>query len=318
MDEFEFNLFVGIAIHFGGKKPAYWSGTAGMGTTYRAQFDNKWALGGQFGVNAAVNFYNGGLGSLEGDKKIHVDKVLSGSLTLGGGRGGAMPIRPTDIQSGTGMMDRFIGSATGGTSFVLNNSGRNQQVGFVQLRAVNVSFQFYNDVGKFKKLGIADGYDRWWTGGGNLSIGTLDQKYQFTIAMDVFTADTNSNVKPDGTIVKKEEKYKGSYMLDSPINDVTPENALGDNFNAGQLTQEYLDVYRKGNPFSNNRHSFNLNQGRTSIRLNTPFGQFGTNNLGQGNMYPQNSIHKWIDFHLIPSEVRNGWEFSYQQNWRNE
>lgn len=315
MNEFEYRLFIGLSVHFGGGKPAYWSGTAGVGAGYRVQFPNG-GLGGQLGANAAVNFYNGGLGSLPSSSKLHLDYVLSGAATIGGGKGGAMSIHPMDIQSGTGMTDKFSGSVTAGTSFVFNNSGRNQQVGFLQLRGANVSFQLYNDVGKFKRIGLSDGYDRWWTGGGNLSIGTLDQDYRFTAAMDVFTADTNSDIMPNGLTAPK--GYDGNYKLDTPIDPNTPQDALGDLFNAGQLDQDYLDKYRDGVLWNEQKHDFRLNQGRTSLRLNTPFGQFGANSIGQGNMYPQNSIHKWIDFHMIPSTVKNSWEFSFQKGWFDE
>ncbi|MFV0304662.1 MAG: hypothetical protein ACK5IC_04160 [Moheibacter sp.] len=315
MNEFEYRLFLGLSIHFGGGKPAYWSGTAGVGAGYRVQFPND-GLGGQIGANATVNFYNGGLGSLPSSSKQHLDFILSGAATIGGGKGGTMSIHPFHLDSGTGMIDRFKFSGTLGTNIVFNNDKRNQQVGFAQIRVWKGSFSFYNDFDGFKKIGIADGYDRWWTGGGNFTFGSLDDDFQFIIGSDVFTADTNSDIMPNGLTAPK--GYNGNYRLDTPIDPNTPQDALGDLFNAGQLDQDYLDKYRDGVSWNEQKHDFILNQGRTSLRFNTPFGQFGANSIGQGNMYPQNSIHKWTDFHLIPSTVKNSWEFSFQKGWFDE
>jgi len=331
MNDLDFNVFVGLSIHFGGGKPAYWSGTAGVGASYR--FQEKNAFGAQANLNAAVNFYNGGLGALPGDNKIHIDNVLTAGLTLGSGRGEPMTIKPLHLGSGSGMVDNFKYSATLGTNFILNNSGRNQQVGFTQLRAWKGSFTFYNDFNKFQAIGIADGYDRWWTGGGNFTFGSRNDEFQLVIASDVFTADTDSQEKyykdkdmeklieagifPEGT------KSGYSYDVDE-LNTPRPggmfdKETYGYTPNIAQeLDQSYLDGFRNGTQWNQNAHSFDLNQGRTSFRLNTPYGQFGVNGLGAGHMYSQDIIHRVINFHLIPSTRENNWEFSYKNGFRNE
>lgn len=321
MDELDYNIFIGLSLHFGGRKPAHWSGTAGVGMSYKIQKND--GFGAQFNANATVNFYNGGLGALSSGNKLHIDQVYSAGVTLGSGRGEPMTIYPLHLDSGSGMVDHFKYSGSIGTNIIRNNSGRNQQVGFTQLRAFSGSFSFYNDFGGFQKIGIADGYDRWWTGGGNLTIGSRNSEFQLVIGSDVFTADTDSQVKnytdqelldgnfPEGT--------KSGYSFDDfDINIPKPDNfkdVLDYTPNiANELDQNYLNEFRNGTQWNPNAHSFNLNQGRTSFRLNTPYGQFGANRMGQSSMISQDLIHRMINFHLIPSTRPNSWEFQHKQN----
>lgn len=308
MDELETNFFAGLSWHFGGGK-SYMSGTAGIGVSRRIDFV-------QPGVNLAVNFYNGGLGALPDSRKMNYDTVFTGKLTAGAGRGNPMDIYPMHIDSGTGMEDRFKYSATVGTSFILNNSGRNQQAGFVQLCAGDFSFQTYNDFGGFKKIGISDGYDRWWTGGGNFTFGAKNSSYQFIIASDVFTADTDSFSETDRlTADKNLESFNnndtGSWF------EKTTARAL--NYSPGTATEvdaDFLRRSRNNTAWDADMHSFDLNQGRTSFRGHTPQGNFGVNGLGSGHMYSQEIIHRAINFHLIPSERENYWEFQVTPKMR--
>ncbi|MFV0305252.1 MAG: hypothetical protein ACK5IC_07220, partial [Moheibacter sp.] len=174
------------------------------------------------------------------------------------------------------------------------------------------------------KIGIADSYDRWWTGGGNFTFGSLDDDFQFIIGSDVFTADTDSQVS---NYTEEEllngnfpEGAKSGYSFDEyDLNTPKPGGIFDEETYAytpniaKELNQSYLNDFRNKTQWNKNAHSFNLNQGKTSLRLNTPFGQFGVNNLGQSNMFSQDIIHRMINFHLIPSTVENGWEFQFKQ-----
>ena len=305
MNELEARFFVGLSWHFGGNK-SYMSGTAGIGVSRRINFVEP-------GVNLAVNFYNGGLGALSNSSEMNFDTVLTAKVTAGTGNGNPMTVYPLHINSGTGLVDNFNYSATIGTNFILNNNQRNQQVGFVQVRAGDFSFQTYNDFGGFKKLGLSDGYDRWWTGGGNLTFGARNSNYQVVIANDVFTADTDSDNQLDDMNAKKslEEFNKKTYnsyfdKIKNRLTEYSPSQA-------SELTQPFLDERRGGKLYNESAHSFDLNQGRTSFKLNTPQGNYGINSLGSSNMYSQNIIHRAINFHLIPSVRENNWEFQYSQ-----
>lgn len=314
MDELDYNIFIGLSLHFGGNKRAHWSGTAGVGMSYKIQKNDN--FGAQLNANAAVNFYNGGLGALSDSNKLHIDQVYSAGVTLGSGRGQEMTINPFHLDSGSGMVDRFKYSGTLGTNFIRNNSGRNQQVGFAQLRAFSGSFTFYNDFDGFRKIGIADGYDRWWTGGGNLTIGSRNSEFQLIVGSDVFTADTDSQIK---NFDDSNGGPKSGYSFDQQWENNPKPEGLRDILDyspntATELNQDYLNQYRKGTIFNQNAHSFDLNQGRTSFRINTPYGQFGANRMGQSSMISQDLIHRMINFHLIPSTRENSWEFQYKQN----
>lgn len=302
MDELESNFFLSLSIHFGGGK-SYFSGTAGVGVSKKFGSIDP-------GANLALNFYNGGLGTLENSNKVHFDTVLTGKVTAGGGKGNPMDIYPLHINSGTGLGDDYKYSATLGTNFIFNNSGRNQQVGFLQLRVENISFQTYNDFGGFKKIGISDGYDRWWTGGGNITVGAKNSNYQFVVASDVFTADTDTENRVDRENAttnlaefNKNNPNGGFQKFKKKITGYTPTNA-------SEVDETFVKEMRNDS-WTPNQHSFNLNQGRTSFGLKTPQGTFRANHLGSNDMWSQNMIHRIINFHLIPSERENQWELQY-------
>ncbi|WP_306353363.1 polymorphic toxin type 23 domain-containing protein [Flavobacterium sp. '19STA2R22 D10 B1'] len=308
MDELNVQFFVGITYNFGAKKN-YFSGTAGVGVSKKMNFVEP-------GVNLAVNFYNGGLGALPDKNSMYYDAVLTGKLTAGAGKGNPMDIYPLHVDSGTGLTDRYKYSATVGTNLIFNNHGRNQQVGFVQLRAQNFSFQTYNDFQIGKKVGLTDGYDRWWTGGGNFTFGSKNSPYQMVIASDVFTADTD--VQPRSSHFENGKKISSDEMkLDQFEKSIPLPKGEGDLMYrlfdhktnlASELTQDYLDEYRGGTSWKAEAHSFDLNQGRTSFRLRTPEGQFGVNGYGGSHMWSQNAIHIPMNFHIIPSTRENHWE----------
>ena len=308
MNELDTHFFLSLSIHFGGGK-SYYSGTAGVGVSKKFGAIDP-------GLNLAVNFYNGGIGTLADSNKLHFDTVLTAKATVGTGSGNPMDILPLHLDSGTGLVDNYKYSATLGTNFILNNSGRNQQVGFLQLRAENFSFQTYNDFGGFKKLGISDGYDRWWTGGGNFTIGAKNSDYQFIIASDVFTADTDTENKLDRKNAadslaefNKNNPNGGFDKFRKKITQYTPTTA-------SQVDETFVNEMRNDS-WTPNQHSFNLNQGRTSFGLKTPNGSIRANHLGSDDMWSQNAIHRLINFHLIPSERDNHWEFQYTPNINN-
>ncbi|MFK8037915.1 MAG: hypothetical protein AB8B74_06465 [Crocinitomicaceae bacterium] len=58
-----------------------------------------------------------------------------------------------------------------GTVFINGlNHERNQQLGFLSLGVLQVSACYANDGPFFHKIGLGDGYDRWWTGAGYLGV----------------------------------------------------------------------------------------------------------------------------------------------------
>lgn len=300
MDELDTKFFVGLSWHFGGGK-SYMSGTAGVGVSKRFGAVEP-------GVNLALNFYNGGMGARSDSNAMNFDTVFTGKITAGTGLANPMSVYPLHMDSGTGMEDNYRYSATLGTSMILNNNNRNQQVGFLQLRANDFGFQFYNDFGGFKKIGIADGHDRWWTGGGKVILGNNNSNYQMIIGSDVFTADTDSESTVDAENARRNllefEKTNTGNFFEKTANkffNYTPTTAT-------EVGQDFLNEKRGGIPWNENAHSFDLNQGRTSFHGRTPQGSFNLNGVGSSHMYTQDLIHRGINFHLIPSQRPNYWE----------
>lgn len=54
------------------------------------------------------------------------------------------------------------------SNFIVNNRGRNQVYGSLNLQYHSVRLVYFNDATPFHWLKLADGKDRWWTGGGYL------------------------------------------------------------------------------------------------------------------------------------------------------
>lgn len=302
MDELDTKFFVGLSWHFGGGPKSYFSGTAGVGISRRFGPVDP-------GINIAINAYNGGMGSLPNSNAMNFDAVLTGKLSVGTGRANPMSVYPLHMDSGTGMENTYQYSGTIGTSLILNNNNRNQQVGFVQLRANDFGFQFYNDFGGFKKIGIADGYDRWWTGGGKVILGNNRSSHQMIIASDVFTADTDSeNVLDSEAANRSLEEFERNHTGSSGFDKFTDKAFNYTPTLASEVGPEFLSARRSGANWSREAHSFDLNQGRTSFHGRTPQGSFGINGIGKSHMYSQDLIHRFINFHLIPSERPNYWE----------
>lgn len=79
------------------------------------------------------------------------------------------------------------GSFLVSSNFILNSHRRNQVTGSINANIGNVSILYYNDGPPFDMLGLGDGFDRYWTGGGSVM---LHGKKNYNIAelnFDQFT-----------------------------------------------------------------------------------------------------------------------------------
>lgn len=221
-------------------------------------------------ANLSATFYNGGLGTTSMARGFQRDIVASGAVTVGGGNASPISLNTFNPNTATGVENTFKNSGTVGTNFVLNSSGRNQQVAFAGARFGDVSFGTHNDFQGASKIGLSDGQDRFHTGGGFLSFGTNDSSFQGTLSFNVFTAMTDIN----------------------------------DGLNSSSFTQELFG----GTPV--NVNSFSLNQGSSSFSFRTGNFTGGFSTLGKSSMFSQNAIHKAIDFHLIPSTTKDTYNAS--------
>lgn len=76
-----------------------------------------------------------------------------------------------------------------GVHFIVNNHHRNQTVGSTFVQGNNLSIYYYNDGPYFSQIGLGDGFDRFWTGGGGLIWHHPWRKYQniLEFSFDQFT-----------------------------------------------------------------------------------------------------------------------------------
>lgn len=115
---------------------------------------------------ATVSVYTGSLGNdrnlLQSDLQID----FTNALTLGYGFNQvSYPKYLMTLQNSPAynLTHDFKYALFVGTNFVLNNHHRNQAIGSITATIDNFSLNYYNDGAL--PLGIADNFDRWWTGG---------------------------------------------------------------------------------------------------------------------------------------------------------
>jgi RHS repeat-associated protein len=231
-----------------------------------------------YSASSTLNVYNAGLGTLPGDNKVIFDWINTLSMTMGYGDSDTPAEIPSlTSETVTAVNNPYKSSFTFGKSLIINSEGRNQLVGNFGLRLFKgFRFNFYNDAHVFQKMGLSDGEDRWWTGGGFIQL--MDKEKSITLGMDVFTGLTDV---PAGDEMIGE---KGAQTRN-------------DHYDGG-IAQEI-----PGGPSI--RNSFLLNQGKTTLTYRTDGAIYTFNGMGKGHMYPQNFIHKLIKFHLIPSSIPN-------------
>ena len=138
-----------------------------------------------------ANLYRGGLGNsmlYSSQNRIQLDLVNAFSMTAGlktySFRRPIYTWTPNYAQS---LSNPYRHAATFSTNFVWNNHGRAQQIGSVCLTSGDAMLGYYNDGMPFNWIGLADNYDRYWTGGGYLHIVVLPTKYQAILRFDKFT-----------------------------------------------------------------------------------------------------------------------------------
>lgn len=159
----------------------------------------------------AFNMYNNGLGTnlLKAYRRTQLDIVNTLSIT-GGYRSGKEEyiynFKAFNMMTATSFQhDLGEASMVLSTSFIANSNKRNQHIAYLGVSAWMVRVGYYNDGKPFDALPLqlVDNYDRWWTGGGFVQIGTDDigptnrgwRKYQAFVSYDRFTGDVQDAYK---------------------------------------------------------------------------------------------------------------------------
>jgi hypothetical protein len=127
------------------------------------------------------------LNPLVGDWQID----LNNSLTIGGAWGKALPYVKFARTMHNGESYNLVHSrdvaAFFSTNFILNNHRRHQAVGSINVTAGPVSFNYYNDGSPFHKIGLGDNFDRYWTGGGTITVHSKKNYNYAELSYDQFT-----------------------------------------------------------------------------------------------------------------------------------
>lgn len=141
----------------------------------------------QFNANLA----RGGLGNSQlftDQNSLRFDLVNAFSMTVGtGDYRFARPLYSWTPNYAPSLITPYRHALTLSTNFLWNSRRQSQQIGAFCLTSGDVLLGYYNDGPPFNNLGLGDGYDRWWTGGGYLHIVHQPSGFQGIARFDKFT-----------------------------------------------------------------------------------------------------------------------------------
>jgi hypothetical protein len=204
-----FNYGLRVSIALGKNRASFYNASASV------SIQNTWAredLRLAPGSQITLNYYSKGLGTSIVDHENRggqLDLVTSFFATGGfydGRRVNSLKyIRPFNQFSATSIYHDMDYAVTYGTSFIINNHGRNQQIGNLNFNFDQIMIGYYNDgFWPFNRF-ASDLYDRFWTGGGYFSVGMnlygiagerawYDQQF-LEYAYDRFTGNVQNGYK---------------------------------------------------------------------------------------------------------------------------
>jgi len=228
----------------------------------------------QWGINGALNVYSGELGSPNGGQRpLNGDLVTSFSITWGDGLADSLPLATFNHLNSAAVFNYYQKSITHAQNFVFSFRDRHQRVGMFGFKLDRFYLQTYNDV----DILIGDGEDRYWTGGGSLSVALEDGRY-LKLGTDVFTGlrDPTHSSHPQVPPRGRPFLYYDQSLFD-----------------------------------------FSLNMGKTYLQLRSIDDDFNfeVSRTGWRDMGPQNLIHAVISTPWFESGVSNSWNVgvSYQK-----
>ncbi|MDX1684978.1 MAG: hypothetical protein R3275_07055 [Saprospiraceae bacterium] len=223
-DDWEFTFGISSEFGFNLKSKSFFNISVAMGIKrYVLTGDHDWNDEGSehfagelgrhifFAYQPSINLYSHGLGDnvLDGQKRVEIDFVNSLMMNVGQPNHGIAVrqqlLTPFNSFTAKAVYDDFTNSFAFGTNFIINNHNRNQIIGFLNLNIARIlRLGYYNDGVPFGRFGIADRYDRWWTGGGfgeiYLNQGLVNNQAYFTNSVisyqfDRFTGDVQDAYK---------------------------------------------------------------------------------------------------------------------------
>ena len=173
-ENLNFGLAIKLNLGIGGKRVSFYnlSVAAGLSKVFK-NGDLSLMPGGQ----VTVNYYSKGPGTsiIDSSNRFGQLDVVSSFYVVGGcnwaGNDREKYIRTFNQLSATTIRHNFDAAVSYGTSFLVNNHGRNQQMGHLGFNVDQLLVGYYNDgFWPFDRF-AGDGFDRYWTGGGYLAYG---------------------------------------------------------------------------------------------------------------------------------------------------
>jgi len=127
------------------------------------------------------------LNPLVGDWQLDLTNTFSGGVVWGGQNTYNTYMRTFHNGDYYNLVTNRQGAAVLSTNFILNNHRRNQIIGSVNVLFDNVSLNYYNDGPPFDLIALGDNFDRYWTGGGSITLHTRKNYNTAELSFDQFT-----------------------------------------------------------------------------------------------------------------------------------
>ncbi len=246
------------------------------------------------------NLYSGGLGTsmltnlklpFYNVSNINWDLVLCPGITLGIGRQNrATFIRVFNFMSAPVSYHNYSTSLTLSHLFILNKFRKNQRSGSINMNFGYVSLGYFNDIMDqiftFEGLGMGDGHDRYWTGGGYLNI-QINDRYEIFYEFDRFTGfggklfEISNKLRLNNTFYKT-DSLETMEDVDDPYKNQSFANRGLFSFGLRRYFENYYNWYAK------------------------------ISNIGDSNFDIQNIIHRKLSKNPVHNtQTIDLWQLSY-------
>ena len=170
----KFGITFGASVDFGNKRNGSIRGFLSVGLLRSLGSREFKCL---FGAQSQLEIYRGGLGtSLENNEKFKLNiEWRNAIIAISGYERNNDPVSKPAFVSVLNDLSALYNpldySLSIGTCFINGiNHSRHQQIGIGSISVLNVQLNYYNDATPFHKIGLADRFDRYWTGGGDLGV----------------------------------------------------------------------------------------------------------------------------------------------------
>jgi hypothetical protein len=253
-EKLNLGLAIKLNLGLGGRRSSFYNLSVAAGLSKNFQNERLNLLP---GAQVVVNYYSKGPGTslIDHSNRFGQLDVVSSFYVVGGYNwdraGREKYIRTFNQMSATTIRHNFDGAVSYGTSFLVNNQGRNQQLGHMGFNIDQILVGYYNDgFWPFDRF-ASDGFDRYWSGGGYLAYGLdafgnrLSRKNpwfegQFVeYAYDRFTGNVQAGYK-----LSKELLFSGIPQQDMQqafynraLSSISLRNINGSNIGFGLLGQ---------------------------------------------------------------------------------